>query len=49
MREGKPFCVGCFDHLYAEFCEACGLVIGVDDGKIQNRVISKFDNPLFGL
>ena len=33
MREGKPFCVGCFDHLYAEFCEACGLVIGVDDGK----------------
>ena len=35
MREGKPFCVGCFDHLYAEFCEACGLVIGVDDGKLK--------------
>ena len=33
MREGKPSCVGCFDHLYSEFCESCGLVIGVDDGK----------------
>ena len=33
MREGKPFCVGCFDHLHAEFCDTCGLVIGVDDGK----------------
>ena len=33
MRDGKPSCVGCFDHLYSEFCESCGLVIGVDDGK----------------
>lgn len=36
MREGKPFCVGCFDHLHAEFCDTCGLVIGVDDGQVAH-------------
>ena len=41
MREGKPSCVGCFDHLYSEFCESCGLVIGVDDGKFfPSKVLS---------
>ena len=42
MREGRPFCVACFDHLYAEFCDACGLVIGVDDGEFLKNKFNKF-------
>lgn len=28
MKDGRPFCCGCFESLYAEYCEACGENIG---------------------
>lgn len=36
MRNGTPHCVTCFDHLHAQFCDSCGLVIGVDDGQVAH-------------
>ncbi|KAF0292531.1 Protein prickle [Amphibalanus amphitrite] len=32
MREGRPYCLGCFDAMFAEYCDACGESIGVDQG-----------------
>lgn len=28
MKDGGPYCCGCFESLYAEYCEACGEHIG---------------------
>lgn len=28
MKDSRPFCCGCFESLYAEYCEACGQHIG---------------------
>ena len=28
MREGRPYCLGCFDCMFAEYCDACGETIG---------------------
>lgn len=28
MKDGRPFCCGCFESLYAEYCETCGEHIG---------------------
>ncbi|KAG5677372.1 hypothetical protein PVAND_007136 [Polypedilum vanderplanki] len=33
MREGKPYCLGCFDNMFAEYCDYCGETIGVDQGR----------------
>ncbi|XP_061085390.1 prickle-like protein 1 [Conger conger] len=34
MKDGRPFCCGCFESLYAEYCEACGGHIGVDHAQM---------------
>ncbi|KAJ8262281.1 hypothetical protein GJAV_G00164680 [Gymnothorax javanicus] len=34
MKDGRPFCCGCFESLYAEYCEACGEHIGVDHAQM---------------
>nr|XP_057943466.1 prickle-like protein 1a [Doryrhamphus excisus]XP_057943467.1 prickle-like protein 1a [Doryrhamphus excisus] len=34
MKNGRPYCCGCFESLYAEFCEACGEHIGVDNAQM---------------
>ncbi|KAG5830466.1 hypothetical protein ANANG_G00310920 [Anguilla anguilla] len=34
MKDGRPFCCGCFQSLYAEYCEACGEPIGVDHAQM---------------
>uniref|UniRef100_A0A1A7Z8M8 Prickle-like 1a n=2 Tax=Iconisemion striatum TaxID=60296 RepID=A0A1A7Z8M8_9TELE len=34
MKEGRPYCCGCFESLYAEYCEACGEHIGVDHAQM---------------
>lgn len=34
MRDGRPFCLGCFDAMFAEYCDTCGEAIGVDQGKL---------------
>ena len=44
MKKGKPFCVKCFDGVFAEYCSSCGKMIGVDDGKNKN-----LDNLVFNL
>ncbi|KAM9376311.1 LOW QUALITY PROTEIN: prickle-like protein 1a [Pholidichthys leucotaenia] len=33
MKDGRPYCSGCFECLYAEYCEACGH-IGVDHAQM---------------
>ncbi|XP_067110403.1 prickle-like protein 1b [Osmerus mordax] len=34
MKDGRPFCCGCFESLYSEYCEACGQNIGVDHAQM---------------
>ncbi|XP_030072147.1 prickle-like protein 1 [Microcaecilia unicolor] len=34
LKDGRPFCCGCFDSLYAEYCETCGEHIGVDHAQM---------------
>ncbi|XP_069798252.1 prickle-like protein 1 [Narcine bancroftii] len=34
MKEGQPYCCGCFEMLYAEYCESCREIISIDDGQI---------------
>ncbi|XP_018602563.1 prickle-like protein 1a [Scleropages formosus] len=34
MKDGRPYCCGCFESLYAEYCEACGQHIGVDHAQM---------------
>lgn len=29
MKDSRPYCCGCFESLYAEYCEACGENIGM--------------------
>lgn len=36
MRDGKPFCLTCFDAMFAEYCDYCGEVIGVDQGQMSH-------------
>nr|CAB3265149.1 pck2 prickle 2 [Phallusia mammillata] len=35
MRDGKPNCTQCFEALYAEYCDMCGDLIGLDAGQMQ--------------
>nr|KAG5701909.1 hypothetical protein BaRGS_014974 [Batillaria attramentaria] len=37
MRDGRPYCCGCFEHLFAEFCDTCGEHIGVDQGQMTHE------------
>ncbi|MGH0133167.1 UNVERIFIED_CONTAM: hypothetical protein FKN15_013632 [Acipenser sinensis] len=34
MKDGRPYCCGCFESLYAEYCEVCGEHIGVDHAQM---------------
>ncbi|GAB0089692.1 Protein prickle [Sergentomyia squamirostris] len=36
MRDGKPFCLPCFDAMFAEYCDYCGDPIGVDQGQMSH-------------
>ncbi|XP_052841657.1 protein prickle isoform X2 [Drosophila gunungcola] len=36
MREGKPYCLHCFDAMFAEYCDYCGEAIGVDQGQMSH-------------
>ncbi|KAI9583466.1 hypothetical protein GQX74_005214 [Glossina fuscipes] len=36
MRDGKPYCLKCFDTMFAEYCDYCGDVIGVDQGQMSH-------------
>lgn len=37
MRDGRPFCLDCFDATFAEYCDACGDPIGVDQGQMSHE------------
>ena len=54
MREGRPYCLNCFDCMFAEYCDACGETIGVDQGNdhfcsicIPFHSYYSFKNPTF--
>ncbi|KAF2352172.1 Zinc finger LIM-type [Trinorchestia longiramus] len=34
MRDGRPYCLQCFDSMFAEYCDTCGHPIGVDQGEL---------------
>lgn len=36
MRDGRPFCLHCFDAMFAEYCDSCGEPIGVDQGQMSH-------------
>ena len=36
MRDGRPYCLTCFDCMFAEYCDACGEAISVDQGMHEN-------------
>ncbi|XP_022118409.2 protein prickle isoform X2 [Pieris rapae] len=37
MREARPYCLPCFDSCFAEYCDACGEPIGVDQGQMSHE------------
>ncbi|XP_059078676.1 protein prickle-like isoform X3 [Tigriopus californicus] len=37
MRDGRPYCLRCFDCMFAEYCDACGETIGVDQGQMAHE------------
>ncbi|XP_072038137.1 LOW QUALITY PROTEIN: prickle planar cell polarity protein 3-like [Amphiura filiformis] len=37
MREGRPYCCHCFETMFAEYCDACGEAIGVDQGQMSHE------------
>ncbi|XP_055916863.1 protein prickle isoform X2 [Eupeodes corollae] len=36
MRDSKPYCLLCFDSMFAEYCDYCGEAIGVDQGQMSH-------------
>ncbi|XP_075216300.1 uncharacterized protein LOC142321790 [Lycorma delicatula] len=37
MRDGRPYCLHCFDAMFAEYCDSCGEPIGVDHGQMSHE------------
>ncbi|CAH1162785.1 unnamed protein product [Phaedon cochleariae] len=37
MRDGRPYCLACFDASFAEYCDSCGEHIGVDQGQMSHE------------
>lgn len=37
MRDGRPYCLHCFDSMFAEYCDTCGHPIGVDQGQMTHE------------
>ncbi|RXG58045.1 Protein prickle [Armadillidium vulgare] len=37
MRDGRPYCLHCFDAMFAEYCDTCGEAIGVDQGQMTHE------------
>jgi hypothetical protein len=40
MRDGRPYCLHCFDAMFAEYCDSCGEPIGVDQGTLFMILLS---------
>lgn len=37
MRDGRPYCLRCFDTMFAEYCDTCGEPVGVDQGQMSHE------------
>ncbi|KAG1697679.1 Protein prickle [Nymphon striatum] len=37
MRDGRPYCLYCYDAMFAEYCDNCGEPIGVDQGQMTHE------------
>lgn len=37
MKNGHPYCCHCFETLFAEYCDACGEAVGVDQGQMSHE------------
>lgn len=37
MREARPYCLPCFDGCFAEYCDACGEPVGVDQAQMTHE------------
>merc|ERR1719471_2593234 len=37
MRDGRLYCLPCFDCMFAEYCDSCGEAIGVDQGQMTHE------------
>lgn len=37
MKNTKPYCLVCFDSMFAEYCDSCGDTIGVDQGQMTHE------------
>lgn len=37
MRDQRPYCLDCFDAMFAEYCDSCGEPIGVDQGQMSHE------------
>jgi hypothetical protein len=42
MRDGRPYCLHCFDAMFAEYCDSCGEPIGVDQGTVIDLIMRRF-------
>jgi hypothetical protein len=44
MRDGRPYCLHCFDAMFAEYCDSCGEPIGVDQGTLFMILLSSMSS-----
>lgn len=45
MKEGRPYCCGCFESLYAEYCDSCGEHIGRSEIWSLSGLVSRAWRP----
>ncbi|XP_075690310.1 prickle planar cell polarity protein 3 [Rhinoderma darwinii] len=36
MKDKRSYCSPCYERLYAQYCDSCGEIIGVDDGQLSH-------------
>ncbi|XP_056393656.1 prickle planar cell polarity protein 3-A-like isoform X2 [Hyla sarda] len=36
MKDKRPYCSPCYERLYAQYCDSCGEMIGVDEGQLSH-------------
>ncbi|XP_076358526.1 uncharacterized protein LOC143251063 isoform X2 [Tachypleus tridentatus] len=36
MKDGRPYCLTCYDAMFSEYCDTCGEPIGVDQGQMTH-------------
>lgn len=49
LRDEHPYCVNCYENVFANKCEKCDKKIGIDSKVISKLILVKFKNPMFYL